>query len=148
MASALEIRCRMADGCQELLPVKAHEDDAGFDLKSREELILPPGRHALVRTGLFLELPSGYEAQVRSRSGLAFKNGVMVLNSPGTVDAGYRGEVGVILMNLGELPFEVHRGDRIAQMVIQALPRVSLVEVSALEDSERGAGGFGSSGVK
>lgn len=91
----------MADGCADLAPAKAHPDDAAFDLRSRAELELPPGRSVLVPTGLFIELPPGYEAQVRPRSGLALRHNLMLTNSPGTIDAGYRGEVGVIMFNAG-----------------------------------------------
>ncbi len=143
---SIEIRCTMAEDAQDLLPAKAHSDDAAFDLKSRANLEIPPHKTALVPTGLFLELPVGFEAQVRPRSGLALKHSITVLNTPGTIDAGYRGEVGVILINHGDTPFPVKRGDRIAQMVIQALPDVTLTPVSSLNDSARGAGGFGSTG--
>ena len=142
----MEIRCTMAEDAQDLLPAKAHSDDAAFDLKSRADLEIPPHKAALVPTGLFLELPAGYEAQVRPRSGLALKHSITVLNTPGTIDAGYRGEVGVILINHGEQPFPVRRGDRIAQMVIQALPDVTLVPVARLSETNRGTGGFGSTG--
>ena len=142
----LEIRCTMAEDAQDLLPVKAHSDDAAFDLKARSALEIAPHKAALVPTGLFLELPVGYEAQVRPRSGLALKHAITVLNTPGTIDAGYRGEVGVILINHGDTPFPIKRGDRIAQMVIQALPDVTLTPVATLNDSSRGAGGFGSTG--
>ncbi len=142
----IEIKCTMAEDAQDLLPAKAHSDDAAFDLKARTNLEILPHKSALVPTGLFLELPTGYEAQVRPRSGLALKHCVTVLNTPGTIDAGYRGEVGVILINHGDTPFPIKRGDRIAQMVIQALPDVVLIPVSALNDSARGAGGFGSTG--
>ena len=138
----------MADDAKDLLPVKAHDDDAAFDLKSRTQMEIPPHKSALVPTGLFIELPEGFEAQVRPRSGLALKRCVTVLNTPGTIDAGYRGEVGVILINHGDTPFAIERGDRIAQMVIQELPKVRLVAVDALSDSERGTGGFGSTGTK
>ncbi|MBR0458329.1 MAG: dUTP diphosphatase [Victivallales bacterium] len=140
------IPCKMLDGCDDLLPAKAHEDDAAFDLKSRQDMEIAPGKAALVPTGLFLELPVGYEAQVRPRSGLALKKSVTVLNTPGTIDAGYRGEVGVILVNFGTIPFPIQRGDRIAQMVIQSLPEVRLTPAASLSDSTRGAGGFGSTG--
>ncbi len=142
----MEIRCRMADDAQDLLPAKAHPDDAAFDLKARTDLEIPAGKVALVPTGLFLELPVGYEAQIRCRSGLALKHDLSLPNAPGTIDAGYRGEVGVIMYNRGEVPFHVHRGDRIAQMVISKLPEVELVEVETLEESTRGTGGFGSTG--
>ena len=136
----------MADGCADLAPAKAHPDDAAFDLRSRAELELPPGRSVLVPTGLFIELPPGYEAQVRPRSGLALRHNLMLTNSPGTIDAGYRGEVGVIMFNAGQEPFAVKRGDRIAQMVIAALPEVELAPADSLSGTGRGAGGFGSTG--
>jgi len=129
------------------LPAYAHPGDAGMDLASAEALLIPPGTHALVRTGLVMELPAGYEAQVRPRSGLALKRGVTVLNTPGTIDEGYRGEVGVILANLGDEPFEVNAGDRIAQMVIAPVTRAEIVEAAEVGATERGEGGFGSSGV-
>ena len=140
------INCRMAEDAKDLLPVKAHEDDAAFDLKARTAAEIAPGAVALVPTGLFLELPEGFEAQVRPRSGLALKHAVTVLNSPGTIDAGYRGEVGVILINHGSAVFKISRGDRIAQMVIQSLPKVALNPMDALASSGRGASGFGSTG--
>lgn len=142
----ISIPCKMLDGCEDLLPVKAHDDDAAFDLKSRQDCVVPPHTTCLVPTGLFLALPKNYEAQVRPRSGLALKKSITVLNTPGTVDAGYRGEVGVILINHGTEPFSIARGDRIAQMVIQQLPEVSLTPVEELPESTRGAGGFGSTG--
>lgn len=109
-------------------------------------VLLMPGQRALVPTGLFLELPEGTEAQVRPRSGLALKHGVTVLNAPGTIDADYRGEVGVILINHGEVPFEVRDGERIAQLVIARYERVTFTEVADLAVSERGSGGFGHTG--
>ncbi len=136
----------MAEGCADLAPAKAHHDDAAFDLRSRVEMELPVGRSVLVPTGLFLELPVGYEAQVRPRSGLALKHDLMLTNSPGTIDAGYRGEVGIIMYNAGKQPFPVHRGDRIAQMVIARLPDVELELAEDLTETGRGAGGFGSTG--
>jgi dUTP pyrophosphatase len=137
---------RMHMECDDLTPCKAHADDAAYDLHSRQNLTIYPGKVALVPTGLYLELPVGYEAQVRPRSGLALKHSITVLNSPGTVDAGYRGEVGVVLFNAGDTMFTIERGDRIAQMVIQSLPSVELVRAEQLSETERGAGGFGSSG--
>lgn len=136
----------MADGCADLTPVKAHADDAAFDLRSRMELELPPGKSVLVPTGLFLELPPGFEAQIRPRSGLALKHNLMLTNSPGTIDAGYRGEVGVVMFNAGKKPFTVKRGERIAQMVIASLPEVELTPADSLSETDRGANGFGSSG--
>ena len=142
----MKIRFKMLSGCTDLAPRKAHEDDAAWDLRSRTDLELPPRVSTLVPTGLFLELPPGYEAQVRPRSGLALKHNLMLTNSPGTVDAGYRGEVGVIMFNAGDAPFPVKRGDRIAQMVIARLPEVELEAAETLNETGRGAGGFGSTG--
>ncbi len=138
----------MEEGCADLRPAKAHEDDAAYDLRSRVDVTLPPGKVTLVPTGLRMELPVGYEAQVRPRSGLALKHSIGVLNSPGTIDAGYRGEVSSILFNFGDEPFTVHRGDRISQMVIAALTEVRMVEAENLSETARGAGGFGSTGHK
>ena len=129
------------------LPSYAHPGDAGMDLCSVEELVIPRGERRLVRPGLAMRLPPGYEAQVRPRSGLALKKGVTVLNSPGTIDEGYRGEIGVILVNLGDEPFGVCKGDRIAQMVVAPCARAEIALVSELDSTERGAGGFGSTGV-
>jgi dUTP pyrophosphatase len=137
----------MLPGDEDLAPRKAHSDDAAYDLRARLALVLPPGEPVLVPTGLHLELPPGFEAQVRPRSGLAAKHAITVANSPGTVDAGYRGEVCAILLNLGGREFPVARGDRIAQMVIQRLPEVELVAVDELSETARAAGGFGSTGM-
>ena len=130
------------------LPAYATEHAAGLDLVAAvpAPLVLPPGRRALVPTGIALALPDGFEAQVRPRSGLALKNGVTVLNSPGTIDADYRGEVGVILINHGDQPFTVERGQRIAQLVVARHERVVWEPAAALPDSARGTGGFGSTG--
>ena len=144
----ITINIHMDNGCEDLFPRKAHDDDAAFDLRSRVDVVIPSGKITLVPTGVFMELPVGYEAQVRPRSGLALKHGITVLNTPGTIDAGYRGEVGVILINAGENDFTIARGDRIAQMVIQQLSDVQLVAAEQLSDTSRGAGGFGSTGVK
>ena len=130
-----------------VLPSYAHPGDAGMDVCSIEELVLPPGGRALVHTGLVLQLPPNAEAQVRSRSGLALKYGIAVLNSPGTIDSGYRGEVGVILVNLGQEPFRVEKGMKIAQIVVARLEPVEIVEVEETDSTERGAGGFGSTGI-
>lgn len=142
----IRVLFRMHPGSEDLAPTKAHADDAAFDLRAREEAELPPGTPKLVPTGLFLELPSGTEAQVRPRSGLALKHALSVLNSPGTIDAGYRGEVSVILLNAGRQPYAIKRGDRIAQLVVTRLPEVEMVAVESLAASTRGAGGFGSTG--
>lgn len=131
-----------------VLPAYAHPGDAGMDLRSVEELTIPAGARALVHTGLVMMLPPGYEAQVRPRSGLALKHGVTVLNTPGTIDAGYRGEVGVILVNFGDREFAVAKGDRIAQMVIAPVTQPEkIMEVAEIDATDRGAGGFGSTGV-
>jgi dUTP pyrophosphatase len=123
---------------------------AGLDLLAAvpeaAPVILAPGKYALIPTGLTIALPPGYEAQVRPRSGLAAKNGVTVLNAPGTVDADYRGEIGVLLVNHGDTPFPVRRGERIAQMVITAVVRGELIPASSLSATDRGGGGFGSTG--
>jgi dUTP pyrophosphatase len=132
------------------LPAYQSAHAAGLDLLAAvpEEtpLILMPGRHALVPTGLSIALPPGYEAQVRPRSGLAAKHGITVLNAPGTVDADYRGEIGVLLINHGDAPFPIRRGERIAQMIVTAVVRAELVPASSLSATDRGSGGFGSTG--
>ena len=128
------------------LPSYARPGDAGMDLKSAEDAVIEPGARLLVHTGLAMALPEGYEAQVRPRSGLALKHGITVLNTPGTIDEGYRGEVGVILFNTGDTAFKIAKGDRIAQMVIAPVTRARIVETDDLGSTERGAGGFGSTG--
>jgi dUTP pyrophosphatase len=132
------------------LPAYQSVHAAGLDLLAAvpegTPMILAPGKHALVPTGLTIALPPGYEAQVRPRSGLAAKHGVTVLNAPGTVDADYRGEIGVLLINHGDAPFPIRRGERIAQMVVAAVVRGELVSVAALSATDRGDGGFGSTG--
>ena len=130
-----------------VLPSYAHPSDAGMDVRSVEDLTLAPGKRALVHTGLVMLLPPGYEAQVRPRSGLALKNGVTVLNTPGTIDSGYRGEVGVILVNLGESEFSVKRGDKVAQVVIAPVTQPEIAETEFIDETDRGAGGFGSTGA-
>ena len=129
------------------LPAYAHPGDAGMDVRSIEEVTLAPGARALIHTGLVLMLPPDAEAQVRPRSGLALKHGVTVLNTPGTIDAGYRGEVGVILINLGAEPFVVEKGMKIAQLVVSRVTQAEIVEVASVDETDRGAGGFGSTGV-
>ena len=128
------------------LPEYATPASAGVDLRASEGCVIPPGGRALVPTGLRIALPEGYEAQVRPRSGLALRHGVTLPNSPGTIDADYRGEIGVILMNLGQEPFVVEPGDRIAQMVVAPVARVAWSEAEVLDATERGEGGFGSTG--
>jgi dUTP pyrophosphatase len=132
------------------LPTYQSEHAAGLDLFAAvaedSPLLLSPGQRALVPTGLMIALPPGYEAQVRPRSGLAAKHGITVLNAPGTIDADYRGEIGVLLINHGEAPFPIRRGERIAQMVIAPVAQVQLVVATSLPETERGSGGFGSTG--
>ena len=130
-----------------VLPAYAHPSDAGMDIRSVDEIVIPSGRRALVHTGLVMLLPPMYEAQVRPRSGLALKNGVTVLNTPGTIDSGYRGEVGVILANFGDADFIVKKGDKIAQLVIAPVTQPQVVEAEVVDETDRGAGGFGSTGV-
>ena len=133
-------------------PLPAYETDfsAGMDLRASLDttVTIKPLERCLVGTGLYVELPVGFEAQVRPRSGLAAKKGITVLNSPGTVDADYRGEIKVILVNLSAEPFEIHHGDRIAQMIIARHERAELVESGSLNDTARGGGGFGHTGTK
>ncbi len=142
----MEVKIKLETGCETFFPKKAHIDDAGYDLYSRIDVELAPISDTAVPVGFAMELPSGYEAQIRPRSGLAAKHHITVTNSPGTVDANYRGEVNAILFNLGKAPFTIKRGDRIAQMVICKLPEIELQEVTALSESDRGTGGFGSTG--
>ncbi len=132
------------------LPHYATNQSAGMDLRANlnESILLKPLQRTLVKTGLFMELPIGYEAQVRPRSGLAYKKGISILNSPGTIDADYRGEIGVILINLSENDFVIEDGERVAQMVIAKHNQADWDEVVELTETDRGAGGFGSTGVK
>jgi len=128
-------------------PKYAKVGDAGADLCSTVHKTLEPGESAMVPTGIAIELPEGYEAQVRPRSGLAYKNQITVLNTPGTVDEGYRGEVGVILINHGKWAFSIKPGDRIAQLVIKPVEQAEFIVVEELSEADRGTGGFGSTGV-
>jgi len=147
IAEAHEVR--IVNKGKHALPSYATAHSAGMDLRANLDapVLLQPGQRALIPTGLFLELPEGTEAQVRPRSGLAFKHGVTVLNAPGTIDADYRGEVGVLLINHGQEPFEVKDGERVAQLVIARYLRAEWQEVADLSSSERGAGGFGHTGT-
>ncbi len=134
--------------CQDaILPVYAHPGDAGMDVFANEDAQLEPGVTRLVKTGIAIELPPNTEAQVRPRSGLAVKHQITVLNTPGTIDEGYRGEVGVILINHGKSAFTVAKGMKIAQMIVKPVTQAEIVEVEELSDTRRGAGGFGSTGV-
>ena len=151
MSATVKVDIRqLPHGAGLALPAYQTAHAAGLDLLAAvpeaEPLVLMPGARALVPTGLTIALPPGYEAQVRPRSGLAAKHGVTVLNTPGTIDADYRGEISVILINHGEAPFAVHRGERIAQMVIAPVVRADLVVATVLPSTDRGSGGFGSTG--
>ncbi|MFI5221316.1 MAG: dUTP diphosphatase [Bacteroidia bacterium] len=130
------------------LPAYETIHSAGMDLRAflNESIVIEPMKRALIPTGIYLEIPEGFEAQIRPRSGLAFRNGITVLNSPGTIDADYRGEVKVVLINLGEEKFEVKNGDRIAQMIIAKHEKAEWEEAKSLSDTSRGAGGYGSTG--
>ena len=128
------------------LPQYASEDAVGLDIASAEELVLQPGARHAVATGFAIEIPHGYEVQVRPRSGLAIRNGITCLNTPGTIDSDYRGEVKVILINLGSEPFEISRGERIAQLVPAPVLRARFTEGAELAETARGSGGFGSTG--
>jgi dUTP pyrophosphatase len=148
-AVRIEIR-QLPHGAGLALPAYQSAHAAGLDLLAAvpeyAPIILAPGKHALVPTGLAIALPPGYEAQVRPRSGLAAKHGVTVLNAPGTIDADYRGEIGVLLINHGDAPFPIRRGERIAQMVIAPVVRAELVVATSLSNTDRDGGGFGSTG--
>ena len=142
----MDVKIKLEPECSVFFPKKAHPDDAGYDLCSRIDAVLEPLSGMTIPVGFAMELPSGYEAQIRPRSGLAAKYHITVTHSPGTVDANYRGEIKAILYNLGREPFIIQRGDRVAQMVICELPEINLVEATELSETDRGSGGFGSSG--
>lgn len=144
------MKIKIINQSQHPLPNYETLGSAGMDIRANlnESITLNPLERTIVKTGLFIELPIGYEAQVRPRSGLAAKKGITVLNSPGTVDADYRGEIGVILVNLSNEPFVIENGERIAQLIIAQHERAEWIEVDALSETSRGAGGFGSTGVK
>ncbi|WP_343518880.1 dUTP diphosphatase [Sphingomonas sp.] len=146
-APAIQIRlARLPHGAGLPLPAYATAGAAGMDVVAAEDLILAPGARHAVATGFAIAIPDGYEVQVRPRSGLALKHGITCLNTPGTIDSDYRGEVKVILANLGSEPFPIARGERIAQLVAAPVQRAVFAEVVALDDTARGAGGFGSTG--
>ena len=130
-----------------IVPKYANPGDAGMDLFSTEKYLLKSGERCLVSTGLSVEIPLGYELQVRPRSGLALKKGISIVNTPGTIDAGYRGEIGIILINHGSEDFEINSGDKIAQAVLNKIEVAEIEEAEELSDSSRGEGGFGSTGV-
>jgi dUTP pyrophosphatase len=138
---------RLPHGANLPLPTYATQGAAGMDVVAAEALILAPGARHAVATGFAMAIPDGYEVQVRPRSGLSLKHGITCLNTPGTIDSDYRGEVKVILANLGSEPFPIARGDRIAQLVPAPVQRAAFAEVASLDETDRGAGGFGSTGV-
>ena len=144
------MKIKIVNNSQHDSPEYATSQSAGLDLRANltEPITLKPLARILVKTGLFIALPEGYEAQVRPRSGLAYKKGITVLNSPGTIDADYRGEIGVILVNLSQEEFVIENGERVAQLVIAKHEQAQWVETENLEETDRGAGGFGSTGVK
>lgn len=150
------MRVQIVNKSSNPLPTYSTEYSAGMDLranlkdeKGNDEIIsIAPGERVLIPTGLYIQLPYGYEGQIRPRSGLALKYGITVLNTPGTIDADYRGEIGVCLINHGNDTFDVHHGDRIAQIVFAQVKQAALVEVSELVDTKRGTGGFGHTGIK
>ena len=146
----MKTHCKIVNCSKHALPEYATPSSAGMDLRANidEPVLLNSLERVLIPTGIFIELPIGFEAQIRPRSGLAAKHGITVLNSPGTIDADYRGEVKVILVNLSSQPFEIQDGERIAQMVIARHEQIEWLEVDQLSDTERGAGGFGHSGTK
>lgn len=143
-------KIRIINRGSQQLPAYATPQSAGMDLRANIEdpFTLRPLERRIVPTGLYIALPEGYEAQVRPRSGLALKHGITVLNSPGTIDSDYRGEIGVLLINLSDTPFVINAGERIAQMVVARHEQAELIEVEELDDTERGAGGYGHTGVE
>lgn len=152
MSEIIEIKIkRLSDEFSDVqLPTYATEGSAGMDIRAavKSELIIEPGKVALVPTNISVEIPKGYEIQVRPRSGLAANHSIGILNSPGTIDSDYRGEVKIILMNFGNEPFVIHRGDRIAQLVVSKVYQAKIIETENLNSSKRGEGGFGHTGKK
>ena len=144
------MQIKVINTSQHPLPVYETTASAGVDLRANlnDVIILKPLGRTLVKTGIFIEIPEGYEAQVRPRSGLALKKGITVLNSPGTIDADYRGEIGVILINLSNEDFVIENGERIAQLVFSSVEQAQWLEVETLSETDRGEGGFGSTGIK
>lgn len=147
----IEIKVKYLDGCRDI-PLPQYESDgaSGMDIRAciKEPVVIQPGEFTFIPTGLAVSIPPGYEGQIRPRSGLALKNGIGMVNSPGTIDSDYRGEIGIIIINWGREPFNIQRGDRIAQMVICKVYRGDISIVTDLDDTQRGEGGFGHSGVE
>jgi dUTP pyrophosphatase len=151
MAEAVEIKVKRMRGHEDMpLPAYETEGSSGMDLRAAvsESIMLNPGEIKLIPTGLAVSIPRGFEAQIRPRSGLALNHGIGMVNSPGTIDSDYRGEIGLVMINWGERPFEIRRGDRIAQMLITRIYRARMLEVGDLDSTCRGEGGFGHSGVE
>jgi dUTP pyrophosphatase len=146
MLSKYDFVIKIVNKSENALPKYARAGDAGMDICASEDVTLKAFNWQKVSTGLYVEIPTGYEIQIRSKSGLASKYGVFVLNSPGTIDSGYRGEIKVILQNSDHRPYDIKKGDRIAQMVVAPVTTATLIEVAELSDSDRGEGGFGSTG--
>ena len=144
--SGIDVKIKMVNKSDNPLPDYAKIGDAGMDIRASEDVWVRPFNKALIPTGLYVELPYGYEIQIRSRSGLAWKHGLNVMNSPGTIDAGYRGEIKVILNNNHFQAYDVKKGDRVAQMVVAPVTVAKFIEVPSIAESERGEGGFGSTG--
>ena len=147
----VSVKFKRLDDSDDLpLPCYESKGSSGMDIRAcvKEPIKLQPGQIKLIPTGLAISIPSGYEAQIRPRSGLALKHGIGLVNSPGTIDSDYRGEIGIIMINWGESPFTIRRGDRIAQMIISKVCRADIVEAEMLDDTLRGEGGFGHSGVR
>lgn len=144
------MKCKIVNHSSNSLPQYATDSAAGLDICANltSPIVLNPLQRELIPTGLFIELPKNHEAQIRPRSGIALKNGVTVLNAPGTIDADYRGEIKVLLINLSDKPFTIHSGDRIAQMVIHQCEHIEWKEVTEISETPRGEGGFGSSGIQ
>ena len=150
MSNSLKLKLNIVNKSNNAMPAYETVNSAGMDLRAYlpdGELVIKPMQRALVPTGLFMEIPVGYEGQVRPRSGLAIKSGITVLNSPGTIDADYRGEVKVILINLSDVDFMIKSGDRIAQLVVAKCEHMEVIEIETLSETERGAGGFGHTGI-
>lgn len=150
MSGGVTVRIAWEQGCEDLpLPAYETEHAAGMDLRAavKEDFTLAPGTRALIPTGIHIALPTGYEAQIRPRSGLAIKHGITMLNSPGTIDADYRGQIQVIIINHGQEDFTIKRGDRIAQMVVAPVTHITWIEYDHLDETQRGAGGFGHTGI-
>lgn len=147
MSKMEKVKIKVVRAVDGKMPSYAHPGDAGMDLFSVEEAVLEPLGRKLVSTGLRVEIPVGYEAQIRPKSGMAVKHGISIVNTPGTIDSGYRGEIKVIMINLGGEPYTVEKGSKIAQMVINPIVTAEIEEVDSLEESSRSEGGFGSTGT-